>query len=77
ADNGPIFDRPLPLMPGAILPAPGNLLAGASGKSQLNGELVIRLEGDTRGVRPQPATTDQPGLKISTNVGYRSLSGAQ
>lgn len=71
------FERPLPLMPGAILPAPGNLLAGASGKSQLNGELVIRLEGDTRGVRPQPATTDQPGLKISTNVGYRSLSGAQ
>lgn len=77
ASNSPTFDRPLPLMPGAVLPAPGNLLTGASSKSQLNGELVIRLEGDTRGVRPQPAKTDQPGLKVSTNVGYRSLSGAQ
>jgi TP901 family phage tail tape measure protein len=65
------------VQPGALLPAPGSLLSGASNKSQLNGELVIRLEGETRGVRPQPATTDQPGLKVSTNVGYRSLSGAQ
>ncbi|MCF7532039.1 phage tail tape measure protein [Pseudomonas petrae] len=74
---GPSLSTPTPLLPGAVLPAPGNLLTGASNKSQLNGELVIRLEGDTRGVRPQPAKTDQPGLKVSTNVGYRSLSGAQ
>jgi TP901 family phage tail tape measure protein len=73
----PSLSNPTPLLPGAVLPAPGNLLTGASNKSQLNGELVIRLEGDTRGVRPQPAKTDQPGLKVSTNVGYRSLSGAQ
>ncbi|TDV60121.1 phage tail tape measure protein [Pseudomonas sp. LP_7_YM] len=77
AIGGPILSTPTPLLPGAVLPAPGNLLTGASNKSQLNGELVIRLEGDTRGVRPQPAKTDQPGLKVSTNVGYRSLSGAQ
>lgn len=60
-----------------VLPAPGSLLTRGGGATKLNGELVIRLEGDTRGVRPQPATTDQPGLKVSTNVGYRSLSGAQ
>jgi TP901 family phage tail tape measure protein len=74
---GPSLSTPTPLLPGAVLPAPGNLLTGGSNRSQLNGELVIRLEGDTRGVRPQPAKTDQPGLKVSTNVGYRSLSGAQ
>ena len=74
---GPSLSTPAPLLPGAVLPAPGNLLTGGSNRSQLNGELVIRLEGDTRGVRPQPAKTDQPGLKVSTNVGYRSLSGAQ
>jgi TP901 family phage tail tape measure protein len=77
AVGAPSLSTPTPLLPGAVLPAPGNLLTGASNKSQLNGELVIRLEGDTRGVRPQPAKTDQPGLKVSTNVGYRSLSGAQ
>lgn len=66
-----------PQVPSELMPVPGSLIAEASSKSQLNGELVIRLEGETRGVRPQPAKTDQPGLKISTNVGYRSLSGAQ
>jgi TP901 family phage tail tape measure protein len=60
-----------------MLPPPGSLLTGGAGNARLNGELVVRFEGDTRGVRPEAAKTDQPGLKVSTNVGIRTLSGAQ
>lgn len=74
--NAPITPASSPLS-SYMLPPPGSLLTGGAGNSRLNGELVIRLEGDTRGVRPEAAKTDQPGLKVSTNVGIRTLSGAQ
>jgi len=59
------------------LPAPGSLLTAGAGKAQLDGALVVRFENAPPGLRPQPAETNQPGLKVTTNVGYRSLSGAQ
>lgn len=59
------------------LPAPGSLLTAGAGKAQLDGALVVRFENAPPGLRPQPAQTNQPGLKVTTNVGYRSLSGAQ
>nr|WP_276583580.1 phage tail tape measure protein [Pseudomonas sp. RIT-PI-S] len=58
------------------LPAPGSLLISGAGKAQLDGALVVRFENAPPGLRPQPAQTNQPGLKVTTNVGYRTLSGA-
>lgn len=54
-----------------------SLLSGGANRSQLDGALVVRFENAPPGLRPQPAQTNQPGLKVTTNVGYRSLSGAQ
>ena len=53
-----------------------SLLAGGN-KAQLDGALVVRFENAPAGMRPEAAQTNQPGLKVTTNVGYRSLSGAQ
>lgn len=52
-----------------------DLLAGGN-KTQLDGALTVRFENAPPGLRTQPAQTNQPGLKINTNVGYRTLSGA-
>ncbi|UFH49929.1 phage tail tape measure protein [Pseudomonas sp. KNUC1026] len=60
-----------------LIPPTGDLLSAGGGNTRLNGELTIRLEGDTRGIRPMAATSDQPGLLITTNVGRRTLSGGQ
>ncbi|SDW35721.1 phage tail tape measure protein, TP901 family, core region [Pseudomonas syringae] len=57
-------------------PAPGNLLLqqGAAGTgSRLEGELNIRFENAPPGMRPGQVQTNQPGLTISPNVGYRTL----
>ncbi|MCF5470991.1 phage tail tape measure protein [Pseudomonas syringae] len=58
------------------LPAPGSLLLqqGAAGAGpRLEGELNIRFENAPAGMRPGPVQTNQPGLTISPNVGYRTL----
>ncbi|NAT62566.1 phage tail tape measure protein [Pseudomonas syringae pv. actinidifoliorum] len=57
-------------------PAPGNLLLqqGAAGTgSRLEGELNIRFENAPPGMRPGQVQSNQPGLTISPNVGYRTL----
>ncbi|WP_440784495.1 phage tail tape measure protein [Pseudomonas syringae] len=58
------------------LPAPGSLLLqqGVAGAGpRLEGELNIRFENAPAGMRPGPVQTNQPGLTISPNVGYRTL----
>lgn len=44
--------------------------------AQLDGALVVRFENAPAGLRTEQATTNQPGLKVTSNVGYRSLAGA-
>lgn len=57
--------------------ASGSLVAQsqAANQQQLNGALVVRFENAPPGLRPMPAQTNQPGLKVTSNVGYRSLAG--
>lgn len=50
--------------------------AGQQAKAQLDGELVVRFEGAPPGTRVQQPKTNQPGLSVTPQVGYRSL-GAQ
>lgn len=61
------------------LPAPGALLQPglASNRAQLEGGMVLRFENAPPGFRADPATTNQPGLSITPQVGYRSLSGSK
>jgi hypothetical protein len=69
--------------PGALLqprlPVPGALLQPslANNRTQLDGALVVRFEGAPPGVRVDPGTSNQPGLSITPQVGYRSLSGSK
>lgn len=62
---------------GGLQGATQSLLTGRGNKAQLDGALVVRFENAPVGMRPEAAQTNQPGLKVTTNVGYRSLSGAQ
>lgn len=49
-------------------------LAMAGGRQQLNGEMVVRFENAPAGMRAAPGKTNQPGVSINPDVGYRSLS---
>lgn len=72
-----------PAAPGSLLsgamPAPGSLIqnSAANARTQLEGGLVMRFENAPAGFRADPATTNQPGLSITPQVGYRSLSGVK
>ncbi|NAS62915.1 phage tail tape measure protein, partial [Pseudomonas syringae pv. actinidiae] len=58
------------------VPSPGSLLLqqGAAGAgARLEGELNIRFENAPPGMRPGQVQSNQPGLTISPNVGYRTL----
>ncbi|KPC46322.1 Phage tail tape measure protein [Pseudomonas amygdali pv. morsprunorum] len=60
---------PTPLAPGSLLLQQG---AGGAGP-RLEGELNIRFENAPPGMRAGQVQTNQPGLTISPNVGYRTL----
>ncbi|MBC2655096.1 phage tail tape measure protein [Pseudomonas sp. MSSRFD41] len=77
-----------PANDGALLRAPGagqgsgSLPAGrgsliqqtaASQRTELTGAMVVRFENAPAGMRADPAQTNQPGLSVSPQVGYRSL----
>lgn len=47
--------------------------AGASA-TNLQGQMVVRFEGAPPGMRVDPAQTNQSGLSVTPQVGYRSLS---
>lgn len=48
-------------------------LAVAGGRSQLNGEMTVRFENAPSGMRVAPGKTNQPGVSMNPDVGYRSL----
>jgi TP901 family phage tail tape measure protein len=79
--NNDAFGIPAPnmLLARPNLPAPGSLLqqGAANGKTQLQGEMVMRFEGAPPGLRVDPAKTNQPGLSITPKVGYRTLGGGK
>jgi hypothetical protein len=48
-------------------------LSMASGRQQLNGEMVVRFDNAPPGMRVSPGTTNQSGVSMNPDVGYRSL----
>lgn len=68
---------PTPLV-SSVGQSPGRSLleqAQASSRQKLEGGLVMRFENAPQGFRADPGTSNQPGLSITPQVGYRSLSG--
>jgi len=62
----------LPASPGPQSRGP---LAGAlagGGQTKLNGELLVRFQDALPGTRVDPGSSNQPGLSINPDVGYRS-----
>lgn len=57
-------------------PAPGSLVQQtAQGQKQgLEGSIAVRFENAPPGMRVEEAKTNQPGVSVSQNVGYRSLA---
>ncbi|CAG9172386.1 hypothetical protein CURE108131_23195 [Cupriavidus respiraculi] len=47
-------------------------LTGPQQPARLNGELRVRFEGAPEGMRVDPGRTNQPGLAVNPDVGYRS-----
>ncbi|MGF6392170.1 phage tail tape measure protein [Pseudomonas plecoglossicida] len=56
-------------------PVPGSLVM-ASNKAQVSGELNININGAPPGTRVEQAKTNQPGLQVRPNVGYRTMGAA-
>lgn len=42
-------------------------------QTRVNGEMVVKFENAPQGMRVSPGTTNQPGMTISPDVGYRSF----
>lgn len=64
--------------PGALAASRGSLVqqAGQGSKAQLEGQMVVRFDNAPPGMRVEQADTNQPGLQVSPQVGYRSLGRA-
>lgn len=48
--------------------------SAANSRTQLEGGLTVRFENAPAGLRADPPQTNQPGLAVSSRIGYRSLS---
>ncbi|MFG0849608.1 phage tail tape measure protein [Pseudomonas sp. FYR_2] len=60
------------------LPAPGALLRQSSqvaGKSQVEGEVLLRFDNPPPGLRVDGVKTNQPGLTVTPKVGRRTMGG--
>ena len=72
----------LPLMASpasaALATSRGSLVqqAGQPSKAQLEGSMVVRFDNAPPGMRVEQAQSNQPGLQVSPQVGYRSLGRA-
>jgi hypothetical protein len=69
-----ILQQPAAL-PASPVPQSGGPLAGAlagGGQTKLNGELLVRFQDAPPGTRVDPGSSNQPGLSINPDVGYRS-----
>lgn len=51
-------------------------LSVANGSQQLNGEMVVRFENAPAGMRVAPGNTNQPGVTMNPDVGYRSVGSS-
>lgn len=49
-------------------------VAMASGRQQLSGDMTVRFENAPPGMRAAPGKTNQPGVSMNPDVGYRSLA---
>lgn len=56
----------------AVVPSRGAL--GAGNRQSLNGEMVVRFENTPPGTRVEAGRTNQPGMVLEADVGYRSLA---
>ena len=60
--------------PGDLPAARGSLVQQAAGnKAKLEGSMLIRFEGAPAGMRVDKPETNQPGLTVTPQVGYRTL----
>jgi hypothetical protein len=55
-------------------PGGGNNFNGLNGRTQLNGEMTVKFENAPPGMRVDPGKTNQPGLAMNPDVGYRQLA---
>ncbi|HGM5579290.1 TPA: phage tail tape measure protein [Pseudomonas putida] len=61
-------------------PLPGSLIHQTAAQGQraaLEGSIAVRFENAPPGMRVEEARTNQPGVSVKENVGYRSLGRAQ
>jgi len=49
-------------------------VAMAAGRQQLTGDMTVRFENAPAGMRVAPGKTNQPGVSMNPDVGYRSLA---
>lgn len=68
-------DSPEVAVSSAAAPPSASLPSGAAAanRTNLQGDMVVRFENAPPGLRVAPAETNQPGLSITPQVGYRTL----
>jgi hypothetical protein len=67
--NGALQGGSLPQSSGALIQQ-----SAANNRTQLEGGLTVRFENAPAGLRTDQPQTNQPGLALSSRIGYRSLS---
>ncbi len=69
AGNGTLQSGSLPQTSSALIQQ-----SAANNRTQLQGGLTVRFENAPAGLRTEQPQTNQPGLAVSSRIGYRSLS---
>ncbi len=69
AGNGALQSVSLPQSSGALIQQ-----SAANNRTQLEGGLTVRFENAPAGLRTDQPQSNQPGLALSSRIGYRSLS---
>ncbi|PYC04035.1 phage tail protein [Pseudomonas koreensis] len=69
AGNGTLQSGSLPQTSSALIQQ-----SAANNRTQLEGGLTVRFENAPAGLRTDQPQTNQPGLAVSSRIGYRSLS---
>lgn len=67
--NGTLQSGSLPQTSSALIQQ-----SAANNRTQLEGGLTVRFENAPAGLRTDQPQTNQPGLAVSSRIGYRSLS---
>lgn len=65
----------IPSAPGGLPASRGSLVqqSAAANKTQLEGSMVVRFDNAPQGMRVEQGESNQPGLQVTPQVGYRSL----